>query len=198
MLDKNIKNLLPLTSRVNKAGTLEIGGCNLVDLSNQYGTPLYVYDETTIRAVCQEFVSQFQSFYSNSHISYSSKAFTSPFLIKILEEENLGIDVVSGGELSIVQFAKFPPQKVNFHGNNKSYEELKQAVKWKIGSITLDSFDEIRLLNRIASELSVKQNVLIRVSPSVDPKTHVLTTTGILDSKFGFPFQFFPWFILPA
>ena len=189
MLDKNIKNLLPLTSKVNKEGTLEIGGCDLVDLSNHYGTPLYVYDEATIRATCQEFVSQFESFYPNSHISYSSKAFTSPYLIKILGEENLGIDVVSGGELSVVQYAKFPYQKVNFHGNNKSYEELKQAVEWKIGCITLDSFDEIFLLNKIASKLSMKQNVLIRVSPSVNPKTHILTTTGTLDSKFGFPIE---------
>ena len=189
MLNENIKNILPLTSKVNKEGTLEIGGCNLEELSNQYGTPLYLYDETTIRQICKEFVNEFENSYPDSHISYSSKAFSSPYLTKILEEENLGIDVVSGGELSVLQHAEFPSSRVNFHGNNKSYEELKQAVEWKIETITLDSFDEITLLNQIASELSIKQKVLIRVSPSVDPKTHILTTTGNLDSKFGFPIE---------
>ena len=189
MLNENIKNILPITSQVNKEGILEIGGCNLEEISNIYGTPLYVYDESTIREICKEFVNEFKQSYPNSHISYSSKAFSSPHITKILEDENLGIDVVSGGELSVLQYSKFPSNKVNFHGNNKSYEELKQAVDWDIETITLDSFDEISLLNKIASESSKTQKVLIRVSPSVDPKTHILTTTGTLDSKFGFPIE---------
>ena len=189
MLNENIKNILPITSQVNEEGILEIGGCNLEEISNIYGTPLYVYDESTIREICKEFVNEFKQSYPNSHISYSSKAFSSPHLTKILEDENLGIDVVSGGELSVLQYSKFPSNKVNFHGNNKSYEELKQAVDWDIETITLDSFDEISLLNKIASESSKTQKVLIRVSPSVDPKTHILTTTGTLDSKFGFPIE---------
>ena len=189
MLNEDIKNILPMTSQVNDEGILEIGGCNLEEISNYYGTPLYIYDENTIRNICKEFVNEFKESYPNSHISYSSKAFSSPYLTKILEEENLGIDVVSGGELSVLQHSKFPSNKVNFHGNNKSYEELKQSVDWNIETITLDSFDEISLLNKIASELSKNQKVLIRVSPSVDPKTHILTTTGTLDSKFGFPIE---------
>jgi len=180
-------SLFPLTKDIDNHGHLHIGGCDCVELVKKFGTPLYVLDEATLRSKCQEFKTEFTKRYSNTLIIYASKAFLNRALAIIFKEEGLGLDVVSGGELSVAQSVDFPPEKVYFHGNNKTADELKLALDWGIGRIVVDNFDELELLNSLAGEMGVRQTILLRLTPGVDPHTHRHTTTGILDSKFGFP-----------
>ena len=186
---ENLEYLFPDKTSVNKNGKLEINNNDLAELVKEFGSPLYIYDENTIRNVAKNYLNNFKSYYENVHVSYSSKAFSNPILSKILNEEGLGIDVVSGGELEILIRSKFPMSEVNFHGNNKSYDELSKSVKNNIGLITIDSFYELDLLNDICKDLNKNQDITLRLSPSVDPKTHELTSTGILDTKFGFSIE---------
>ena len=186
---ENLEYLFPDKTSVNKNGKLEINNNDLAELVKEFGSPLYIYDENTIRNVAKNYLNNFKSYYENVHVSYSSKAFSNPILSKILKEEGLGIDVVSGGELEILIRSKFPMSEVNFHGNNKSYDELSKSVKNNIGLITIDSFYELDLLNDICKDLNKNQDITLRLSPSVDPKTHELTSTGILDTKFGFSIE---------
>ena len=186
---KNLKHLFPEKTEISNKGVLEINKNNLSDLVKKYGSPLYIYDENTIRDISKSYINNFKSGYENVHVSYSSKAFSNPILSNILLDEGLGIDVVSGGELEILLRSKFPMKEVNFHGNNKSEEELEKSVKNNIGLITIDSFYELDLLNNICKKLNKYQDITLRLSPSVDPHTHALTTTGILDTKFGFSIE---------
>jgi len=183
------KTVFPDTTTVDSQGQLVIGGCNALDLASQYGTPVYVLDEQTLRARCRSFVQEFRQRWENSQVYYACKAYINPALAQIFEEEGLGLDVVSGGELAIAQRAGFPLERVTFHGNNKTPDELEYAVANSIGTVAVDSFYEIDLLDRTAAAAGKVQNIIIRVSPGVDPHTHVHTTTGILDSKFGFSIQ---------
>ncbi|PKB77795.1 MAG: diaminopimelate decarboxylase [SAR202 cluster bacterium Io17-Chloro-G9] len=183
------QNVLPDTAGVNSQGHLVIGGCDTLDLAEEYGTPVYILDEATLRGQCRRFVREFQTRHPNTLIAYASKAYINPALAKIFADEGLGLDVVSGGELAVAQRVDFPLENVYFHGNNKSPQELAEAMESGIGWVVIDSFHELDLLNRLAEEAGKVQNVLIRVSPGVDPHTHVYTTTGILDSKFGFSIQ---------
>jgi diaminopimelate decarboxylase len=182
-------DLFPITARVNSKGHIEIGGCDVAGLAAEFGTPLYVYDEATVRHMCREFTSAFSREYPGTKVSYSSKAFANPVLAKVLEEEGVGMDVVTGGELAVAAAAGFPPSRMNFHGNNKSRRELEEALDYGLGHITIDSFYEIGLLDEVARAKGVRQTVMLRVSPSIDPHTHLLTSTGILDSKFGFSIE---------
>lgn len=181
--------LFPITSEINAAGRISIAGCDVADLVSEFGSPLYIYDEATIRTMCRAFMEGFRAEYERSSVYYSSKALPNVSIARIIDEEGLGMDVVSGGELAVARAAGFPPGRLNFHGNNKSRTELGEAVEYGIGHITIDSFYEIELLNEVAGERDVRQTVMLRVSPSIDPHTHLLTTTGILDSKFGFSIE---------
>ena len=181
--------VFPDPAQVNDQGLLVIGGCNMLELAEEHGTPVYVFDEETLRGRCRSFVNEFQKLYPASQVLYASKAYINPALAKIFQDEGLGLDVVSGGELAVVRQAGFPLEKVYFHGNNKTTEELAQAVEWRIGHVAVDSFHELALLDEIAGRAGIVQPVMIRVSPSTDPHTHRLTTTGVLDSKFGFPIE---------
>ena len=181
--------VFPDTAVVDSKGRLLIGGCNTLELAEEYGTPVYILDEATLRARCRSFLQEFQQRYSATTVDYASKAYINPALARIFQEEGLGLDVVSGGELAIAQSVGFPLDQVTFHGNNKSGEELAQAVEHGVGIVAVDSFHELDLLDRIAGDAGKVQDVLIRVSPGVDPHTHVHTTTGILDTKFGFSIQ---------
>jgi diaminopimelate decarboxylase len=185
--DSHKLSLFPLTAKVDSNGHLHIGGCDCVELSNKFGTPLYVFDEDTLRSRCREFKAEFTRRYSDTTILYASKAFLNRALATILKEEGLGLDVVSGGELSLAQSVDFSREKIYFHGNNKTADELKLALDWGIGRIIVDNFHELELLNSLAGEAGVKQNILLCLNPGVDPHTHRHTTTGVLDSKFGFP-----------
>ena len=179
--------LFPETTQVNDRNQLVLGGINALDLAAECGTPLYVFDEATLRNQCSSFLREFHSRYPSVAVSYASKAFLSPPLARLLAEEGMGLDVVSGGEIAVAKSAGFPSERVYFHGNNKSPEELKLALEWGLGWIVVDSFHEIELLNSIAAEGGVRQDILLRISPGVDPHTPTHhTATGILDSKFGF------------
>jgi diaminopimelate decarboxylase len=179
--------LFPITAEVNNRNHLLIGGCDCVGLLRRFGSPLYIFDEATIRSQCREYRHEFGIRYKNTAAAYASKAFINRPMAVILKEEGMGLDVVSGGELAIARAVDFPAERVHFHGNNKTPEELEMALDYNIGRIVVDNFYEIELLNRMAGEKKLKVNILLRLNPSVDPHTHKHTTTGILDSKFGFP-----------
>ncbi len=184
-----IADVLPISASINGAGRLAIQGRDVREIVEEFGSPLYIYDEATIRAMCRDFVTSFREVYPQTEIEYSTKAFSNPAVLKIIEDEGLHIDVVTGGELAFALAADFPVEKINFHGNNKTRQELMEAVEAGIGRITIDSFHEIELLNEVAGELGKTQVVNLRLSPSVDPHTHRLTSTGVLDSKFGFSIE---------
>lgn len=179
--------VFPLFTRVNKQGHLVVGGCDTVELAREYGTPLYLYDEYTLREKCREFHREFGARYPQVQVIYASKAYSNAAILKIVNEEGLGLDVVSGGELGITRMAKFPMQKVFFHGNNKSPEELLMALDYGVGRIVVDNFYELELLGKLAYEKGMKPEILLRITPGVDPHTHTYTSTGTIDSKFGFP-----------
>ena len=183
------KSVFPDTAEVNADGHLVIGGCTAQALADEYGTPVYVLDEATIRARCRAFVSEFSQRVPGAKVAYACKAYINPALARILNEEGLGFDVVSGGELATIASAGAPLEDVYFHGNNKTPQELEEAIAQSIGWVVVDSFHELELLNHLAGEAGKTQDILLRVSPGIDPHTHVYTTTGILDSKFGFSIQ---------
>jgi diaminopimelate decarboxylase len=158
-----------------------------VGLLRRYGSPLYIFDEATIRSQCREYRHEFGIRYKNTAAAYASKAFINKPMAAIMKEEGMGLDVVSGGELAIAESVDYPAERIHFHGNNKTPDELVMALDYKIGRIVADNFYELELLNELAGERKVKVNILLRLNPSVDPHTHKHTTTGILDSKFGFP-----------
>jgi len=184
-----LRSVLPVTASINEAGHLTIGGCDAVDLVGEFGSPLYVFDEATLRGQCRDFVTEFRKLYPETRVRYAAKAYLGRALAALIKEEGLGLDVVSGGELAIALSVGFPASEIDFHGNNKSEEELREAVWAGIGHVVVDNFYELELLDRVAHSLGRRQPVLLRLSPSVDPHTHGHTTTGILDSKFGFPIE---------
>ncbi|GAH19564.1 unnamed protein product, partial [marine sediment metagenome] len=151
------------------------------------GTPLYLFDEFSLRSKCAELKAEFSQRYRDTTVIYACKAFINGALAVILREEGLGLDVVSSGELSIAHSVGFPPDKVYFHGNNKSAEELMLALKWHIGRIAVDNFHELRMLAEMAKEQGSIPDILLRLSPGVEPHTHKYIATGIVDTKFGFP-----------
>ena len=182
-------SLFPVTAEVSADDRLVLGGCDSVDLVSQFGTPLYVFDEETLRRMCREFVGEFGARYSDTRVVYASKAFTTPALARLIDEEGLGLDVVSGGELAVARAVGFPSEGIYFHGNNKSLEELDMALDYRIGRVVLDGFHELSALDDLARRRGMTQDVMLRLSPGVDPHTHSHTTTGVLDSKFGFPIE---------
>ena len=183
------QSVFPDSAEVDSQGELILGGCKASDLAAEYGTPVYVLDEDTLRARCRSFIDEFRKIYPATSVSYACKAYINPILAKLFLEEGMGFDVVSGGELATTVSAGIPMDEVYFHGNNKTPQELEEALEHSIGWVVVDSFHEIELLDRLAGEAGKAQNILIRVSPGVDPHTHEYTTTGILDSKFGFSIQ---------
>ncbi len=179
-------SLFPPTADVNPRGHLIIGGCDTVELADEFGTPLYLFDEFGLRSKCAEFKAEFSRRYADTMVIYASKAFINKALALIFREEGLGLDVVSAGELSIAQSAGFPMDRVCFPGNNKSVEELRMALECHVGRIVVDNFHELGLLAKIAGELGSTADILLRLSPGVDPHTHKYLATGVIDSKFGF------------
>ncbi len=174
------------TLKINSKGNLEIGGCDCVDLAKKYGTPLYVMDEGTIRKNCRAYKESLDKFYDgNALVIFASKAFCCKSMYKILNEEGLGADVVSGGELYTALSAGFPSEKIYFHGNNKSRAELEFAVSKDIGRIVADNPYELGLISDICAKAGKVQKVILRVTPGVDAHTHSFISTGQIDSKFG-------------
>ena len=182
-------SLFPVTAAVNETDHLTLGGCDVLDLAAEYGTPLYVFDEETLRGMCRGFVGEFDRLYPNTRVLYAAKAFMNLALAKLVHEEGLGLDVVSGGELAAASAAGMPPGLVYFHGNNKTAHELQMALDHGVGRVVVDNFHELALLQELAQARGTVQEIMLRVSPGVDPHTHAHTTTGTLDSKFGFSME---------
>jgi diaminopimelate decarboxylase len=177
----------PLGTKVNRVGHLVIGGCDTTELADEFGTPLYLYDEFTLRSKINEFKREFGKRYPDILILYASKAFINGAMALIIHEEGLGLDVVSEGELGIAKSVEFPMKRIYFHGNNKSFRELELGLKWKVGRIVIDNFHELEMLGRLVKDKGITQDVLLRITPGVDPHTHQYTSTGTIDSKFGIP-----------
>lgn len=173
----------PLGSRVNERGHLEVGGCDVVELAAEFGTPAYVYAEDDMRARARAYKEAFAARTNDFEILFASKAAPFTAAYRLFAEEGLSVDVASGGELHMALRAGFAPERVYMHGNNKTDAELRYAVEAGIGHIIVDSFDEIR---RLDAMLDRPQDVLIRVTPGIKADTHSYIQTGQLDSKFGF------------
>jgi diaminopimelate decarboxylase len=175
--------VLPIGSRLNEHGRLEVGGCDVVELVEEHGTPAYIYAEDDLRARARAYREGFERRGVDGEVLFASKAFPATAAYKLFAEEGLSVDVASGGELHIALAAGFDPARIHMHGNNKSDEEILMAARAGIGHLILDSFDEIERAERL---LDAPMKVLIRVTPGVKPSTHDFITTGQLDSKFGF------------
>jgi len=176
--------LFPVTYRVNAAGHMEVGGCDLVEIARRHGTPLYVYDEATVRQRAAEYMSAMDG---AGQVLYSAKAFASPQFLRVIAEEGLGLDVVSAGELHLALKSGFPRDRVHFLGNNKSVEDLEAA--YRAGAvIVIDGDHEYDLLRRVVPD-GARAPVMLRLSPGVKPDTHDHISTGQLDSKFGFSIE---------
>lgn len=175
-----------ITNQINQAGHLTIGGVDSLKLAKEYGTPLVVYDVSQIRNQIRAFKKVFEEEQVNYAVSYASKAFASIAMYQVANEEGAYTDVVSAGELYTAMKANFPMERVSFHGNNKSKEELEMAVKNHIGKIMIDNFYEIDLLRQVLEEQDSEINVMLRITPGISAHTHEYDQTGQVDSKFGF------------
>src|SRR3712207_873297 len=177
----------PETTCRTAGGTLEFGGVSAVDLARDFGTPLYVFDETTLRSRARRIREAFLGAYERSRLVYAGKAYLSPALMQILVEEGIGLDVVSGGEIYAGLRAGVDPAQMIFHGNNKSRAELEEAVAAGVGLVAIDNDLEITLLESVARDSGRSVKVVLRLNPGVDVYTHQKMRTGATDSKFGFP-----------
>jgi len=176
------------TMAVNSRGNLTIGGCDVTALAKKYGTPLYVMDEELFRKNCRTYREAFIEQY-DAEVIYACKTLFNLAICRIVEEEGLGLDIVSGGELYTAHKARFPMQKIFFHGNNKSPEELKAALELGVGRIVADNFYELEMINSLAGEANARADVIIRVTPGIEAHTHEYIKTGQIDSKFGLVIQ---------
>ncbi|MBI4491954.1 MAG: diaminopimelate decarboxylase [Chloroflexi bacterium] len=183
----SVRSILPLGASTSERDHLVLGGCDAVELAERFGTPLYVYDEATIRARAREYLDGLRAAYPNALVLYASKAFSSPALLEIVKQEGLGLDVVSGGELHVALRVDFPSERIYFHGNNKAREELELALDHGVGRVVVDNLYELDLLAEVAAQRGRRQPILLRLTPGVEAHTHDYRKTGILDSKFGFP-----------
>lgn len=175
---------------VNEKGHLTIGGCDTVELAQQYGTPLFVMDENQIRANCRAYKSSIEENYGGHGLPlYASKAFCCKEICRIARDEGMGLDVVSGGELYTAAQAGFPMERIYFHGNNKTPEELEMALEYGVGHIVIDNLYELHLLDSLCRQRKEKANILFRIKPGIDAHTHSFIRTGQIDSKFGFALE---------
>ena len=184
-MDSTNQFLKPFTTKINNSDNIEIGGCDLVELADKYGTPLYVLDEETIRSICRDYKEAFKS-YPKVNMMYASKALCTTATSAIVASEGFGFDVVSAGEIYTVHNADVDMKKVLFNGNNKSFDELELAIELGVGRISADNFFELSLLNEIAKSHNKIVDILLRITPGIECHTHEYIQTGHLDSKFGF------------
>jgi diaminopimelate decarboxylase len=176
-----LKQVLPISARVNDAGHLEVGGRDCVDLAEEFGTPLYVFCEETFRSRAREFSKAFP----DSTVYYAAKALSTVAVCQLAEQEGLGMDVASGGELHVALASGFPAERLIMHGNNKRDIDIERAVGAGIGRVAIDNLEEVDRVNSIAARLDRRQAVLLRVTPGVEAHTHHYVQTGQEDSKFG-------------
>lgn len=173
---------------VNQEGHLTLGGVDTVEMAKKYGTPLYLLDENAVRANCRTYQDAMKRYFGEgSCIHYASKALSFKGIYRIMADEGVNVDLVSLGELYTAKAAGFPLSRACLHGNNKPDSELEAAIKEGVGEFMVDSFEELESLDRIAGELGVKQHIMLRLTPNIDPHTQKAISTGQLDSKFGTP-----------
>ena len=171
---------------INSENHLVIGQHDTVELAKKFGTPLYVLDEDLMRDNCRAYKNAIDTYYDgHGLVLFASKALCTMYTGRLVAEEGLGADVVSGGELYTLYKAGFPMEKVFFHGNNKTPDEIELALNCGVGHIVVDNKYELELLNRIANEKNVNQRILFRIKPGIDAHTHDFVKTGQIDSKFG-------------
>ncbi len=171
---------------VNEKGNLALGGCDVAEAAREYGTPLYLMDEGNIRENCRVYNQSMQDYYGGHGIVlYASKALSCKQIYRIMKEENMGVDVVSGGELYTALSAEFPAERIYFHGNNKTESELRFALESGVGRIVVDNKFELELLSRLAQEMNRTAAISFRIKPGIDAHTHSFVQTGQIDSKFG-------------
>ena len=176
----------PLGTTINERGHLEVGGCDVVELAEQHGTPAYIYAEDDMRARARAYREAFAARTDDFEVIYASKALPITAAYRVMAEEGLSVDVASGGELYLALRGGVPPERIFMHGNNKAPAELELALDAGIGYIVLDSFREIELVEELLAGTGRRQPVLIRLTPGIKPSTHSYIQTGQLDSKFGF------------
>jgi len=181
-----LSHVLPVGTRVGERGHLELGGCDALELARQFGTPAYVVAEDDLRSRARAFIDALAARHDDFDVLFASKAFPCTAVYRVLAQEGLACDVASGGELALALNAGFDPRRTYMHGNAKSALELREALHAGVGHIVVDSRHEIDRLAEIASELGLRQEVLIRVTPDVSGDTHHAISTGQADSKFGF------------
>ncbi|MBO5907346.1 MAG: diaminopimelate decarboxylase [Clostridia bacterium] len=170
----------------NGEGTLTLAGVNLASLAKKYGTPLYLYDEGKIREKCRAYISAANELFDGgARVMYASKAASFKRLYEIMREEGMGIDVVSVGEIYTASAAGFPLEHAYFHSNNKTDHDVEYAIKSGVGYFVVDNVEELYSIDRIAKELGIRQRVLLRITPGIDPHTYEAVATGRVDSKFG-------------
>ena len=179
------QNIKPVTTKRNSLGNLEISGCDVVELAKNYGTPLYVMDEITLRQIANEYKKAFSN-YKKVNMMFASKALMTSAIAQILHSEGFGFDVVSGGEIYTIKNAGVDMNFATFNGSNKSYDEIEMALNLGIGRISVDNFYEIKLLGELTKKLNKTQKILLRITPGIECHTHEYIQTGNLDSKFGF------------
>lgn len=184
-----LEQVLPPSASLTPEGHLSVGGCDLVALAEEHGTPLVIYDEGALRAAARDYLAAFRAHAPDVEVIYASKAFYAQAMLRLVREEGLSVDVASGGELYAALRAGFPPDRIHMHGNNKDAREVGELLHAGVGTVIIDSFDEIALIDRIAGERGVRQRVLVRVTPGIKPSTHSYISTGQLDSKFGFSLE---------
>ncbi len=175
--------LKPITLKREK--NLTIGGCDMVDLAQKYGTPLYVVDEQTIRSICKDYKKAFSK-YEKTNMMYASKALCNSAVSRIIASEGFGFDAVSGGEIYTLYKAGIDMSKVLFNGNNKTPEEIELAIKYGVGRFSIDNFHEVNLISEISKKYNKTVNALLRITPGIECHTHKYIQTGQLDCKFGF------------
>ena len=180
-----LSHVYPLGSRVNERGNLEVGGCDLVELAREFGTPAYVVCEADIRARARAFMRAFAARSERFEVHFASKAFPCTAVLRILREEGLACDVASGGELAIALKAGFDPARIHVHGNAKSERELGEALAAGVGHVVVDNHTDIDRLERMVPDGAI-QRVQLRVAPGVSPDTHPAISTGGPNTKFGF------------
>jgi diaminopimelate decarboxylase len=183
-----LAHLLPDSATFSAQGVLHIANCSVPDLAREFGTPLYVFDRESIVNACKEYQRAFAEHYTASPVRflYASKAYVSPLVARLMAEQGMGLDVVSGGELQVARRVNFPAERISFHGNNKSLEELRLALQAGVGRIVLDNWSELEVLTGLARDAGLHPAVLVRVAPDVQTKTHRYLQTGHAASKFGF------------
>lgn len=178
--------LLPITSAINENNTISIGGCDVFSLKAKHKTPLYIIDIKTVKKQCSDYIKFFKFPGYDSEIIYASKVFCTLAMCQLVRQEGLSIDVSTGGELFTALRSGFEPQKIFFHGNNKSSDEIKFGIDYNVGTFVVDNLDELKTINKIAAQKDIVQKIMLRITPGIKAHTHKYIQTGSIESKFGF------------